>query len=96
MIHVEQHGPVLAIRMARGFLGRPLAWTTAYWVDGLLIDTRTAGNLDGEPAASALGLQPVRAGHGARRGGPPRRRGAGPDFRHCSAIAQDIQLREAP
>lgn len=38
MIHVEQHGPVLAIRMARGFLGRPLAWTTAYWVDGLLID----------------------------------------------------------
>ena len=39
MIHVEQHGPVLAIRMARGFLGRPLAWSTAYWVDGLLIDT---------------------------------------------------------
>jgi glyoxylase-like metal-dependent hydrolase (beta-lactamase superfamily II) len=39
MIHVEQYGPVLAIRMARGFLGRPLAWTTAYWVDGLLIDT---------------------------------------------------------
>ncbi len=39
MIHVEQHGPVLAIRMARGFLGRPLVWTTAYWVDGLLIDT---------------------------------------------------------
>jgi glyoxylase-like metal-dependent hydrolase (beta-lactamase superfamily II) len=39
MIHVDQHGPVLAIRMARGFLGRPLAWTTAYWVDGLLIDT---------------------------------------------------------
>jgi glyoxylase-like metal-dependent hydrolase (beta-lactamase superfamily II) len=39
MIHVEQHGPVLAIRMARGFLGRPLYWTAAYWVDGLLIDT---------------------------------------------------------
>lgn len=39
MIHVEQHGPILAIRMARSFLGRPLAWTTAYWVDGLLIDT---------------------------------------------------------
>ena len=39
MIHVEQHGPVLAIRMARSFLGRPLVWTTAYWVDGLLIDT---------------------------------------------------------
>lgn len=39
MIHVEQHGPVVAIRMARAFLGRPLWWTAAYWVDGLLIDT---------------------------------------------------------
>lgn len=39
MIHVEQHGPVLAIHMARAFLGRPLWWTAAYWVDGLLIDT---------------------------------------------------------
>jgi glyoxylase-like metal-dependent hydrolase (beta-lactamase superfamily II) len=39
MIHVEQHGPVLAIRMARTFLGRPLWWTAAYFVDGVLIDT---------------------------------------------------------
>jgi glyoxylase-like metal-dependent hydrolase (beta-lactamase superfamily II) len=38
MIHVEQHGPVVSIRMARSFLGRPLYWTAAYWVDGLLID----------------------------------------------------------
>ncbi len=38
MIHVEQHGPVIAIRMARSFLGRPLYWTAAYWVDGLLVD----------------------------------------------------------
>ncbi len=38
MIHVEQHGPIIAIRMARSFLGRPLWWTTAYWIDGLLID----------------------------------------------------------
>jgi glyoxylase-like metal-dependent hydrolase (beta-lactamase superfamily II) len=38
MIHVEQIGPVLAIRMARSFLGRPLWWTAAYWVDGLLVD----------------------------------------------------------
>jgi glyoxylase-like metal-dependent hydrolase (beta-lactamase superfamily II) len=38
MIHVEQHGPVIAIRMARRVLGRPLYWTAAYWVDGLLID----------------------------------------------------------
>lgn len=42
MIHVEQYGPVLAIRMARNFLWRPLWWTAAYWVDGLLIDTGPA------------------------------------------------------
>jgi len=39
MIHVEKHGPVTVIRMARAFLGRPLYWTAAYLVDGLLIDT---------------------------------------------------------
>jgi glyoxylase-like metal-dependent hydrolase (beta-lactamase superfamily II) len=38
MIHLEQFGPVLAIRMARSILGRPLWWTAAYWVDGLLVD----------------------------------------------------------
>lgn len=38
MIQVEQHGPVTTIRMARAFLGRPLEWTAAYFVDGLLID----------------------------------------------------------
>jgi glyoxylase-like metal-dependent hydrolase (beta-lactamase superfamily II) len=42
MIHVEQYGPVVAIRMARNFLWRPLWWTAAYWVDGLLIDTGPA------------------------------------------------------
>ncbi|MEZ4861341.1 MAG: MBL fold metallo-hydrolase [Caldilineaceae bacterium] len=39
MMHIEQHGPVLAIRMSRSFFGRPFWWTTAYWVDGILIDT---------------------------------------------------------
>lgn len=38
MIRVEQVGPVTAIRMARSFLGRPVHWTAAYWIDGLLID----------------------------------------------------------
>jgi glyoxylase-like metal-dependent hydrolase (beta-lactamase superfamily II) len=38
MIHVEQHGPVTVIRMARALFGRPIAWTAAYYVDGLLID----------------------------------------------------------
>ena len=37
MIHVEQHGPVVAIRMSRSFLGRPFWWTAAYWVDGVLM-----------------------------------------------------------
>lgn len=32
------HGEVLYIRMARTLLGRPLYWTGAYLVDGLLID----------------------------------------------------------
>lgn len=39
MIHLEQHGPVVAIRMSRALFGRPIYWTSAYWVDGLLIDT---------------------------------------------------------
>jgi glyoxylase-like metal-dependent hydrolase (beta-lactamase superfamily II) len=48
MIDVEQHGSVRAFRMARSLFGRPLYWTAAYWVDGLLIDTGpacTAGQL---------------------------------------------------
>jgi glyoxylase-like metal-dependent hydrolase (beta-lactamase superfamily II) len=42
MIQVQQHGSITAIRMARTFLGRPLYWTTAYWLDGLLIDSGPA------------------------------------------------------
>jgi glyoxylase-like metal-dependent hydrolase (beta-lactamase superfamily II) len=42
MIDVEQHGSVRAFRMARSLFGRPLYWTAAYWVDGLLIDTGPA------------------------------------------------------
>jgi glyoxylase-like metal-dependent hydrolase (beta-lactamase superfamily II) len=56
MIDVEQHGSVQAIRMARSVLGRPLYWTAAYWIDGLLIDTGPActaeqlvRTLDGRP-----------------------------------------------
>jgi len=57
MIQVEQHGSVTVIRMARSLLGRPLYWTAAYWLDGLLIDTGpvcTAGEL-----ARMLGELPV-------------------------------------
>lgn len=48
MIRIRQYGPVTQIRMARRLAGRPLYWTSAYLVDGLLIDTgcsRTAGEL---------------------------------------------------
>ena len=39
MIEVERIGEVVKIRLARSILGRPLYYTAAYWVDGLLIDT---------------------------------------------------------
>ena len=39
MIQVERHGPVWKFRLARSFGKRGLYFTTAYWVDGLLIDT---------------------------------------------------------
>ncbi|MBI3959897.1 MAG: MBL fold metallo-hydrolase [Chloroflexi bacterium] len=39
MIDLQSHGSVTAIRMARTLLGRPLYWTAAYWLDGLLIDS---------------------------------------------------------
>lgn len=42
MIDVEQQGSVRVFRMARSLFGRPLYWTAAYWVDGLLIDTGPA------------------------------------------------------
>ena len=39
MIEVERGGEVVKIRMANRLFGRPLYYTAAYWVDGLLIDT---------------------------------------------------------
>lgn len=47
MIHIERHGPIVAIRMSRSLLGRALHWTAAYWVDGLLIDTGPLCTADG-------------------------------------------------
>lgn len=38
MIRVETYGEVTFIRMARAVFGRPLFWTGAYLVDGLLMD----------------------------------------------------------
>lgn len=45
MIRVENalaSGEVLKLRVARDILGRPIYFTAAYWVDGLLIDTGCA------------------------------------------------------
>jgi glyoxylase-like metal-dependent hydrolase (beta-lactamase superfamily II) len=39
MIQIDQYGPVRKFRLARSFGERGLYFTTAYWVDGLLIDT---------------------------------------------------------
>jgi glyoxylase-like metal-dependent hydrolase (beta-lactamase superfamily II) len=39
MIQIDQHGPVRKFRLARSFGKKGLYFTTAYWVDGLLIDT---------------------------------------------------------
>ncbi len=57
MIEVEQHGPVTVFRMARALLGRPLYWTAAYWIDGLLIDTGPA--VTAPELVSALQPYPV-------------------------------------
>lgn len=42
MIRIRRYGPVTQIRMARAVAGRPLHWTCAYHLDGLLIDTGCA------------------------------------------------------
>lgn len=42
MLQLHQHGPITTIRMARSLLGRPVYWTAAYLVDGLLIDSGPA------------------------------------------------------
>ena len=42
MLKLEAIGPVTKIKMARALLGCPFYFTTAYWVDGLLIDTGCA------------------------------------------------------
>jgi glyoxylase-like metal-dependent hydrolase (beta-lactamase superfamily II) len=36
---VARFGPVVRIRLAPTWLGRPLMWVHAFWVDGLLIDS---------------------------------------------------------
>ena len=38
MIRVETHGPLTFLRMARRVLGRPVYWTGAYYVQGVLVD----------------------------------------------------------
>lgn len=39
MISSETIGEVRGFRLARAIMGRPLYYTAAYWVDGLMIDT---------------------------------------------------------
>ena len=58
MIDVVQDGAVYAIRMSRSWFGRPFYWTTAYWLDGLLIDTGPA--CTARQLAKLLARLPVR------------------------------------
>jgi glyoxylase-like metal-dependent hydrolase (beta-lactamase superfamily II) len=39
---VTENGTVVRFRLARALLGRPVYFTAAYWVDGLLVDTGCA------------------------------------------------------
>ncbi len=42
MIQVEQIGEITKFRLARTISGRGLYFTSAYWIDGLMIDTGCA------------------------------------------------------
>ncbi len=42
MVHVQPYGKVVRFDLARTLLGQGRYWTTAYWVDGLLIDSGCA------------------------------------------------------
>jgi hypothetical protein len=58
MLELESVGPVTKIKLARALFGRSFYFTTAYWVDGLLIDTGCAYT-EGEIMQALEGL-PVR------------------------------------
>ena len=42
MIKAQEIKGIVKIKMARSFVGHPFYFTTAYWVDGLLVDTGCA------------------------------------------------------
>lgn len=42
MVQSEHIGNVMKFRMARSFAGRPVYFTCAYWIDGLMVDTGCA------------------------------------------------------
>jgi len=55
MLKIETIGPVTKIKLARALFGRPVYFTAAYWVDGLLIDTGCAYT-EGEITRALEGL----------------------------------------
>lgn len=42
MIQIDKNGPVIKLRMARSFFGKGIYFTSAYWIDGLMVDTGCA------------------------------------------------------
>lgn len=55
MIEIEKIGEIRKFRLARSILGRPIYYTAAYYVDGMMIDTGCAYT-EGELAAALEGL----------------------------------------
>ncbi|MCW5851988.1 MAG: MBL fold metallo-hydrolase, partial [Anaerolineae bacterium] len=39
MLRLQSYGPVTRLQFSRSLLGRPVHWVSAYYVDGLLVDS---------------------------------------------------------
>jgi glyoxylase-like metal-dependent hydrolase (beta-lactamase superfamily II) len=92
MLHLTKYGEVTRIDSARTLLGRGRYWTTAYLVDGLLIDSGCAHTadeflcaLDGEPIQRLVNTH-THEDHIGANGRLQRERGI-PIFAHPKALA---------
>ena len=64
MFRIETHGPVTRLQFSRSLFGRPVHWVSAYYLDGLLVDSGlyyTRNELVAQ--ARALGVRQVFCTH---------------------------------